>query len=176
MKKAGFFAAAAVITVSLAVIIYGAGLIMRHNMEKNKFVSFETTVLRVIDGDTIVIKEGGKTVRLKGIDTPELHHPDTPVQAYAKEARDYLVSRVGNNKVITVEYHKEDTIDRYGRLLAYIYADGNMINAELVKKGYAYVYENTNCIRVKDLIVLEQIARKFRKGVWQFNQGGQVKQ
>ncbi|MFW6210546.1 MAG: thermonuclease family protein [bacterium] len=175
MKKAGFFAAWAVITASLAVIIYGAGLIIRHNIEKNKFISFETKVLKVIDGDTVKIKKGNRTVRLKGIDTPELHHPDTPVQAYAREAADYLKSRI-ENKTVRIEYHKDDVNDKYGRLLAYIYADDVMINAELVKKGYAFVYENTDCIRVKDFLVLEQVARKFRKGIWQFRQGGQVKE
>ena len=72
-------------------------------------------VKRVIDGDTIILNNGEK-VRLLGVDTPELHHPQKPVQCYAQEAKKFTEKQVlGKIVKLTFEgpkkYHYGRTLD-----------------------------------------------------------------
>jgi len=88
-------------------------------------------VTRVIDGDTIEI-EGGYRVRYIGIDTPERGEP------YYIEASKANRNLVEGQKV-RLEKDVEDK-DKYGRLLRYVWVNNTMVNAELVRLGYAYSY------------------------------------
>jgi micrococcal nuclease len=95
------------------------------------------TVVRAVDGDTIVARVGDADhyVRYIGIDTPETVKPDTPVQCFGPQASDFNHHLVEGHTVRLV-FGVERT-DAYGRLLAYVYLHHRMINAELVKKGLA---------------------------------------
>src|SRR6476469_2975663 len=77
------------------------------------------TVTRVVDGDTIVVRIGGRdeNVRVLGIDTPETHKPDTPVECYGPEASNRLVALLPAGTVVRLVRDVESR-DRYGRLLA----------------------------------------------------------
>lgn len=100
-------------------------------------------VLEVIDGDTIEVRIGqeNKTIRLLGIDTPELHHPTKPVQCFAQEAKDYVVNLLLNQQVRLESDATQGDTDRYGRLLRYVYLnDDRSLNYLLVKEGYAHEY------------------------------------
>lgn len=98
------------------------------------------TVVRVVDGDTIVVRVGGDqaTVRLIGIDTPETHHPDRPVECHGPEASARLTELVpaGSQVRLTrdVELH-----DVHGRVLAYVtrLPDGLDVNLAMVAEGHA---------------------------------------
>src|SRR5262249_9114156 len=72
-------------------------------------------VVRVIDGDTIVVKIEGKDtrVRLIGVDTPETVHPNKPVEYYGKEASAFTKKLLEGQRV-TLEYDRQKT-DRYKR-------------------------------------------------------------
>lgn len=94
-------------------------------------------VVRVIDGDTIVVTNfmGGQekeTVRLLGINTPEKG------EKYYNEAKEFLENKIFN-KTIILEFGKERT-DKYGRLLAYVYFENQNINEGLIEKGFANPY------------------------------------
>ncbi|MFO7545439.1 MAG: thermonuclease family protein [Trueperaceae bacterium] len=80
------------------------------------------TLLDVIDGDTIRVRVDGavESVRLIGIDTPEMTFPQQGVQPGAAEARRYLQAVLGAGPV-WLEFDVAPR-DRYGRLLAYVYA------------------------------------------------------
>ena len=98
-------------------------------------------VEKVIDGDTILLKNGER-VRYIGIDTPETVHPTKPVEYYGKEATQ-ANRRLVENKVVRLEFDVQ-TRDKYGRLLAYVWVvhhgvDSIFVNAELVRQGYAKV-------------------------------------
>jgi micrococcal nuclease len=104
-------------------------------------------VERVIDGDTILVSRDGEysTVRLIGIDAPESVHPDkslnTPEGLVAYE---YTRSML-EGRHIELETDVEEK-DKYGRLLAYVWLDGLLFNARMVKDGFANVdifYPNT---------------------------------
>lgn len=85
-------------------------------------------VVRVIDGDTVVLGSGAR-VRYIGIDTPE---EGAPFYQEAAEANRRLVE----GKTVRLEMDTSNG-DRYGRLLRYVYRDDVMVNLELVKQGLA---------------------------------------
>jgi endonuclease YncB( thermonuclease family) len=115
------------------------------------------TVERVIDGDTIVFKGiGSKTqrVRLADIDTPELDQP------WGEEAKVALKGWAENRRA---EMRIVDT-DRYGRLVATVWIDGQNINRRLVAEGHAWVYRRY--LRDKALLSLEASAKAGGLGLW----------
>jgi micrococcal nuclease len=107
---------------------------------ENQVSNLPITLIDVIDGDTIKVHVNGKveTVRYLLIDTPESRNPKTCVQLYAKEAFLRNSELVKSGKV-TLEFEQGNTRDSYGRLLAYVYVDGESIQGTLLKEGYARV-------------------------------------
>jgi len=133
-------------------------------------------VVNVYDGDTITIEDGRKRVRFLGIDCPELDER----QPFAKEARDFVVSKCHNKHVyVSFEPGSEKT-DRYGRLLAWIWVDLHQqqqqqqhggflnVNEALVLQGLANVYTpgNKKLQNHSKLIALQKKAREKRLGKW----------
>ncbi len=90
------------------------------------------TLLEIVDGDTIVIRWQGRTehLRLLRINTPERSEPGY------EESAEFLRNLLEGKK-IEVEF--EDPAfarrDNYGRLLAYVFADGENVNVEMVRAG-----------------------------------------
>lgn len=100
-------------------------------------------VVRVIDGDTIVINKEGvsESVRLIGIDTPETVHPSKPVQCFGRQASAKTKEWLEGRSVALITDEGVGERDKYHRLLSYVYReDGMFINLELIKQGYAYEY------------------------------------
>jgi len=92
---------------------------------------------RVVDGDTIEVLINGspEDVRYIGIDTPESVAPGEPVECYGHEAAD-ANARLVEGETVRLDFDAERR-DPYGRLLAYVYLDDLMVNAELVRRGFA---------------------------------------
>ena len=127
----------------------------------------ETAVVtRVIDGDTLELQDGRK-VRLLGVDTPELHHPRKPVEAYAAEAKKFTSTAIAGQTVRLV-FEKWKPVDKYGRLLAYVYRepDGLFLNRELVAAGYAHVEARWPFEHMEAFRKLEREARELGRGLW----------
>lgn len=100
--------------------------------------NYRTTVLRVVDGDTIVVNYNGaeEKVRLIGVDTPESVHPDSGRNNEAGiAASEYTKNRLEGQEV-DLEFDVQQR-DIYGRLLAYVYIDGVMFNKILLEDGIA---------------------------------------
>lgn len=97
----------------------------------------DVRVREVVDGDTVVV-DGGRTVRLLGVDSPETVHPDRGVECYGPEAAEYLAGLVPPGTAVRLVTGAEP-LDRYGRVLAWLHraADGLFVNAALVRDGYA---------------------------------------
>jgi len=115
-------------------------------------------VARVIDGDTIEI-EGGYRVRYIGIDAPE------KAESYYWEALQANRDLVEGKKV-WLEGDVED-IDKYDRLLRYVWVDNTMVNAELVRLGYAYSYSYPPNLKYQTyLLQMEKEAREHKRGLW----------
>jgi len=121
-------------------------------------------VTRVIDGDTIEI-EGGYHVRYIGIDAPEIAHQGEPAEYFGKEAAEKNRGLVLGKRV-RLEKDVEDK-DKYGRLLRYVWTDNTMVNAELVKLGYAYSYAYPPNIKYQTYFLrMEKEAREHERGLW----------
>jgi len=121
-------------------------------------------VTRVLDGDTIVL-DNGETVRLIGVDAPEIHHPEIPVQRFGEEAKEFL-RRLVEGFECNLEYEPGEIRDQYGRLLAYVFVEGRLVNAEIIRRGYAYAYTRFPFRRQKEFMMLEQEAREKQYGLW----------
>lgn len=136
------------------------------NVQAKDKVKFEDCV----DGDTIkvTINNEIKTVRFLAIDTPETKHPTKGVEPYGKEASEYTCEKVTNAKKIELEYDENsDKEDKYGRLLAWIWVDGNLLQKELITNGLAkvaYLYDDYKY--TSELQELEKIAQKNETGLW----------
>ena len=127
-------------------------------------------VVRIVDGDTVVIDRNNatETIRLIGVDTPELHHPTKPVQCFAREAAAYLTSLLKDRTVRVVSDPSQDARDKYGRTLAYLYRDdGLFINKALIEEGYGYEYTyEIPYVYQKEFKAAQTYARKHQKGLW----------
>jgi len=94
------------------------------------------TVKRVIDGDTLVLKNKRK-IRIIGINTPELGHYPKKAEPLAINAKQFVENTLSLNKNIKLKFGKQKK-DRYGRLLSHVFLmDGRNLGAMLLKKGLA---------------------------------------
>jgi micrococcal nuclease len=99
------------------------------------------------------------------VDTPELHHPQKEVEYYAQEA--YRANqKLVEGKKVSLEFDVQKR-DRYGRILAYVYVDGFMVNEWLVANGYARVATFPPNVKYAERFrTLEREARKQKLGLW----------
>ena len=136
----------------------------------------QARVVRVVDGDTIVVNRGrgAEKVRLILVDTPETVHPRKAVQYYGKEASNFTKSQLTGTTV----YLEKDVseYDRYHRLLRYVWTDipnsasdlsSKCFNAVLVQEGYAQVYTFPPDLKyVNEFRALQTQARSAHAGLW----------
>ena len=128
------------------------------------------TIVRVIDGDTIVVTFGDseESVRLIGIDTPETKHPTAPVECFGPEAAEHTSELLPPGEEVRLERDAEQR-DRYGRLLAYVYrrSDGLFVNLELVADGFAEpAAYPPNVAHSADMSTAASSARAAGVGMW----------
>lgn len=107
----------------------------------------------VFDGDTF--KYNGIRYRLEGIDAPEIS------QQFGYESKQELSNLLKLGKLNIVA----KTTDRYGRIIATIYANNQNINKEMVKRGFAWAYTRYSL----KYTIYEDIARQNKVGMWVFN-------
>jgi micrococcal nuclease len=142
----------------------------------------ESRVVRVVDGDTVVVRSEGReeTVRLIGIDTPEARESEKLERDSRRQGRDRAaIQAMGARATKFTQAHvlargvfvERDVRlrDRYGRSLAYLWlADGRLFNAELVREGYAVAMTvPPNVKYAKHFVRLEREARTSRRGLWE---------
>jgi endonuclease YncB( thermonuclease family) len=127
-------------------------------------------VVRVVDGDTIVVERHGEQVkvRLIGVDTPETVHPSKPIEHYGKEAPRFTTNLLKGESVYLLSERSHEKTDRYGRTLAYVYRapDGLFVNAEIIRQGYGHAYTRFPFKYMKQFRQLEQFAGNAGKGLW----------
>ncbi len=129
------------------------------------------TATSYIDGDTIAVGMNGKTekVRFIGIDTPETHKPNTPVQCYGPAAAAHtknLIAHAGGQVRLASDPLSTNR-DRYDRLLRYVYLpDGTLVNEINIKEGYAFYYPYFPFTKKPQFAAAQADAQKNNRGLW----------
>lgn len=144
-------------------------------------VKYKVKVIEVIDGDTIdvILPDGTRDrVRMLCIDTPETsaernkpyEYDDITdlecLEYWGKQAKNFAYNSL-QGKEVQIEF--DDTAGLrgyYGRLLAYVYINGTDFTAELVKKGYARVYEEGECRKENEYLQYQKDAMSENRGLW----------
>jgi micrococcal nuclease len=117
-------------------------------------------VAKLADGDSFTCADG-RQVRLLLIDAPEL--AQAPWGQMAKRQLEML-ARPGSALRIELD---QTPADRYGRTLAYAWADTVMINEAMVARGWAIVLAYENVRHLVRLQRAERAARSAKRGFWQ---------
>ena len=126
-------------------------------------------VVRDVDGDTIIVNMDGKdeSVRFIGVDTPETHKPNSPVQCFGPQASDFTKQHVQGSSVRLVADPTNDNRDRYGRLLRYVFlTDGTLLNKALIEQGYGFAYLSFPFQKHDEFAQAQADARAVDKGLW----------
>lgn len=147
---------------------------------KHAKTATESQVIRVVDGDTIVVALNHKpeTVRLLGINTPETVAPNRSVQCFGPEAS-ARAKELLTDKIVRLETDpSQDNRDKYKRLLRFVFLEnpllhkegaggGLNVNESLVRDGYAreYTYKMPYKYQ-KEFRTEQKLAKKNKRGLW----------
>jgi endonuclease YncB( thermonuclease family) len=133
----------------------------------------DAVVARTLDGDTFETTEG-ETIRLLGINAPEIAHPDQDVECWGPESADWLAEQL-TDQTVKLGFDTE-CADMYGRTLAYVWTIGEdtgdtsddvLINVQSVREGQSRVYEDFDDIKLADFLYeAEAEARQDVVGLW----------
>ena len=115
----------------------------------------DVLVQRVIDGDTIELKNIGK-LRLLGINTPE--------KGTFLFNESYSFTKKIEGNLVDVEI---TGIDKYGRNLGYIFYQDRLFNEEILLSGLAHLYVYEKGKYMKRLVSAEKTAQNLERGIWQ---------
>jgi len=134
--------------------------------------SFTASVVRVVDGDTLLATVAGTTnkvrVRLIGVDSPETVKPNTPVACYGEQASAFLRGLLAGAPRLRAAYEPGGRLDRFGRQLWDVWLpDGRFLQAVLVTAGAARAYPYRPQVRYAELLQrIAAEARASRRGLW----------
>ena len=119
-------------------------------------------VNKVVDGDTIDVDidlgfdiSFSSRVRLAGIDTPESRTTDLKEKALGVEVKEKIKKEIAAAKEIVIKTEKPDSSEKYGRILGWLFLDGNTVslNQQLIDQGYAWTYGGGTKIKDFDQLV-----------------------
>ena len=152
----------------LATALFAMGL----SVASGYAASAAVTVTKVYDGDTITLSTGER-VRFLQIDTPEL----SPAECYGDEARRALLTLLSAPGQLSLKSDpKLDKVDRYGRLLRYVYIGKTNVNLKLVEMGAAtpYFYRGEKGQHSTQLLKAAKNAKSKSLGLWKSCPGTQL--
>jgi micrococcal nuclease len=119
-----------------------------------RFANPGELVIKVVDGDSFFIADG-QTIRLYGIDAPELGN------CFSSESKEALTKLILNKKVVL----KEPITDQYRRVMALVYVDDKLVNEYMMKNGFA-VYQGEGGTQTEVLKKANEFAQKNKLGVF----------
>jgi micrococcal nuclease len=130
----------------------------------------QAQVANVVDGDTfdVIINGGKQRLRIIGVDAPETHGQPICYGAEAAAKAQSLIDQAGGK--VYLEKDVSET-DKYGRILRYMWLNlpegRKILNAEMVKEGYAQVSTSPPDVKYQQLFVeAEREARAANRGLW----------
>jgi micrococcal nuclease len=124
-------------------------------------------VVSVVDGDTVRVRIAGREepVRYIGIDTPESVIPGETPECFGEEAA-RLNGRLVEGETVRLVFGRERR-DQYDRLLAYVYVGERLVNAEILRRGYARTLAIAPNTDFADRFArLQQAAANAGRGLW----------
>lgn len=124
-------------------------------------------VQRVVDGDTVRL-EDGRSIRLIGLNAPEMGRQGRSAEPFAEAARKRLAALIAANDGRVGVQPGREAKDRYGRTLAHLYdRDGRNLEAQLLAEGLGYrVAVAPNVALAACQLDAERQAREGRLGLW----------
>ena len=127
----------------------------------------------VSDGDTIVVADGQGTrlgsVRILGLNAPELAHNGSPAECYGVAARDRLRGLLQDMEIQLVDDSRAPARDRFGRRLAYVEVGGQDVSALMIREGFAVEFHLPSAgpgDRSAVYARAEDAAAAARRGIW----------
>lgn len=173
-----------VVTVALVAVAIPAGAFGTAAPTEPTNMLLTATVTGVTDGDTVDIEyQNGTndTVRLLGVDTPEVYGENDPTEfegipdteagkqclgAAGENASAYVKDELQSGEQISLELDEQsDGRGDYGRLLAYIHDDGQNLNYDLIQTGHARVYDS-QFSQSDRFYAAESDAQAAERGLW----------
>ena len=152
--------------LAVAAVIVGAAAVLVGPGDRDA-----ATVVRVVDGDTVRVDlDGAETsIRLLNVDAPETRHPNRGVGCLGPEASAFLTRLLPTGTRVELEYDGEQ-LDRYGRTLAGVWLQEDLVNAEIARAGLGSPVQYNG--QVKFLGAVERAAREAeRRGVGAYADG-----
>ncbi|MBI5015752.1 MAG: thermonuclease family protein [Deltaproteobacteria bacterium] len=130
-------------------------------------------VVRIVDGDTVVVAEGSRTlrVRLLGVDTPELARDGRRAERFAEEAARFTREALRGAWRVELEV-AGDRIDDYGRILGFLWLQPRPpartfnLSEELLRQGLGRAFHRYRYPGRARFLGLEAEARRSRRGLW----------
>ncbi len=166
--------------IAAALIILCTALVITADTVPEE-TDYTLNTTETVDGDTIDVKgDITATVRLLGVDTPETQASNSPgefglqdtlqnrecLQKWGERASEFTSNFTSSREIILKTDAQADRRGDYGRLLGYVETDSGDLGAELLREGYARVYE-TKFQRLEEYQELESRARETNTGLWQ---------
>ncbi len=137
---------------------------------KPQTTTLPASFVRSIDGDTSVFLIQGKEqkVRYLLIDTPETVKVGTPIQPFGIEASNRTKELLATAKDIQLEINQANDYDRYGRLLAYVFVDGKLVQETLVREGLARIafVKDNQAKYLQTVEKAQEEAKNHGLGIW----------
>ena len=126
-------------------------------------------VNKIVDGDTIDVDidlgfdiSFFSRVRLAGIDTPESRTTDLKEKALGLEVKEKIKKELAAAKDVVIKTEKPDSSEKYGRILGWIFLDGNTVslNQQLIDQGYAWTYGGGTKIKdFEELVAKREVTK-----------------
>jgi len=125
---------------TISLLLVACNLFVKKDIEcipdGTQVIEMDKTKIVLDDGDSFEYDSVG--IRTLGMDTPEISHPEHGFledQEFGREAAAYTAKIFQEAKVIS---YIPDQPDRYGRTLAHVFVDGDLLSIKLIKAGLAY--------------------------------------
>lgn len=166
------------VLIALALIVLAAYIMdvpLPFTTERPQQFSGTYRVVRVSDGDTIVIDRDGTNipVRFIGVDSPEIDSPRSRVECFGNEASAEAKIILSDTDVRIETDPSQDLYDAYDRLLAYVYVPteshpgGMLVNEYMIREGFAREYTYRKPYAHQDAFAAaEESAKRSKKGLW----------
>lgn len=141
---------------------------INYSQTENDSQTFGYPIWKVIDGDTLEVIRNEEVVKIRilGIDTPEKEGGFRPAECFGDHASDYAKTFLESKTAVLLESKTGDKVDKYGRLLRYVFIDGKDFGGHLITQGYAESYKKFPHDRKHHYNTLETQAQKNKKGMW----------